>query len=238
MLEIKNIQAGYGSKNVLDGLSLHCLPGEIHGILGWNGAGKTTFFNTVFGFLPLRGGEILLDGKRATKHDIAFLETEPFFYPNLRGREFLELVAGKNAPGLDHWQAVLDLPLGEFVNNYSTGMLKKLGIAGAFLQNRRVMLLDEPFNGLDLESSEKLGWLLRQTKPQGERIVLLSSHILPTLTGLCDKISRLENGCILKTYLPEDFPELEAGLRADVHSKLEALANDQNAPETPVAERF
>ncbi len=219
MLKINEITAGYGKKNVLENLSLTCFSGEIHGILGWNGAGKTTFFNTVFGFLPLKNGEIQLDNRQISKSDISFLETEPFFYPNLRGREYLELLAGQKKVDFERWQAIFDLPLEDLVNSYSTGMLKKLAIAGVFLQNRKVMLLDEPFNGLDLESAEKLSWLLENLKKQGNRVVLISSHILPTLTRLCDKISRLEVGKIVQTYLPEQFSGLEIELKNVVHQK-------------------
>lgn len=225
MLQISNISSGYGHTKVLTNLSLDCLQGEIHGILGWNGAGKTTFFNTVFGFIKPSTGNITLNGQILTKNDIAFLETEPYFYPNLLGREYLEMFAGKSAENLAQWQAIFDLPLDDFIDGYSTGMLKKLAIAATFLQNRPVLLLDEPFNGLDLESSEKLSWILEQTTQQQHKIVLISSHILPTLTRICAKISRLEGGIIAHTYLPAEFPALELQLKDNIHQKLEKIMN-------------
>lgn len=102
-------------------------------------------------------------------------------------------------------------------------MLKKLAIAGAFLQRREVLLLDEPFNGLDLESAEKLSFLLEKMKGAGGQIVLISSHILPTLTRICDKISRLDGGRIAKTYLPDEFTSLEESLRLAVREKMDLV---------------
>ena len=223
MLKINQLTTGYGKSKILDGLTLACAAGEIHGVLGWNGAGKTTLFNTLFGFLAPWSGVMLLNDQPLVQSDVAFLETEPYFYPNLRGREYLELFSGRRNPAILHWQAIFDLPLEQFVNGYSTGMLKKLAIAGVFLQDRRLMLLDEPFNGLDLESAEKLSWLLEQAKNRDGRIILLSSHILPTLTRLCAQISRLHNGTILRTYAPNDFQGLEQALKSDIHDKLSEL---------------
>lgn len=225
MLEIQKIESGYAKKIVLQNLSLEVEHGELHGILGWNGAGKTTFFNTIFGFLPTRAGNILLDGRRLEKSDCTLLETDPFFYPNLRGREYLELLGGGKIQKseIERWQTIFELPLEDLVNGYSTGMLKKLAIAGAFLQQRKVLLLDEPFNGLDLESAEKLSFLLEKMKGSGEQIVLISSHILPTLTRLCDKISRLDGGRIAKTYLPDEFSSLEESLRLAVREKMDLV---------------
>ncbi len=225
MLQINDISSGYGQNKILNNLSLECNTGDIHGILGWNGAGKTTFFNTVFGFIKPWSGSITLNGQPITKHDIAFLETDPYFYPNLLGREYLEMFAGKSSQSTAQWQTIFDLPLDDFIDGYSTGMLKKLAIAATFLHDRPVILFDEPFNGLDLESAEKLSWILEQTTRQQHKIILISSHILPTLTRICAKISQLEGGVIAYTYLPDEYPVLELQLKENIHQKLEKLMN-------------
>lgn len=115
MLKIQEIESGYAKKVVLQNLSLEIERGELHGILGWNGAGKTTFFNTIFGFLPIRTGSILLNGRRLEKSDCTLLETDPFFYPNLRGREYLELLSGGKISAemkseIERWQTIFELP--------------------------------------------------------------------------------------------------------------------------------
>lgn len=229
MLDIQQLTAGYGSHCVLNALSLQAFRGEVHGILGTNGAGKTTFFNAVYGFLPAWSGALMFDGRPLRRQDIAYLETEPFFYPYLRGREYLELLTNPGHADIAYWGRVFDLPLEVLVNEYSTGMRKKLGLAGVFMQNRPIWMLDEPFNGLDLESSEKLAWLLEQTKKQGERVVLLSSHILPTLTRLCDRISRLAGGGIAATYLPGAFDSLESELKASIGAELAGMVRGDGA---------
>jgi ABC-2 type transport system ATP-binding protein len=222
MLQLINISAGYGPNIVIKDVNLICNTGEIHGILGWNGAGKTTLFNTIFGFLALKSGKILINNEKSGKDKISYLETDNYFYPYLRGREYLQLLGGEHNLMIQQWANIFDLPLDAPVDTYSTGMCKKLAIAGIILQDRPVLLLDEPFNGIDLESSEKLLFILDKLKNAGKTI-LLSSHILPSLTSVCSKISLLQGGSFQKTFSPEQFDKLETILKADIEDKMAGL---------------
>jgi ABC-2 type transport system ATP-binding protein len=223
MLEIKNLSSGYGQNIVLKDLHLQCNVGEIHGILGWNGAGKTTFFNTIFGFLPKKDGEINFNHQPLSKEQVSYLETENYFYPYLRGREYLQLLGGEHNLLIQQWADIFELPLDALVDTYSTGMSKKLAIAGVILQERPVLLFDEPFNGIDLESSEKLLFILEKLKKSGKTI-LLSSHILPSLTSVCSKISVLQNGRFQQTFVPEQYGALELFLKSDIEKKMQGMA--------------
>jgi ABC-2 type transport system ATP-binding protein len=222
MLQIKDLSSGYGQNIVLKNLNLTCDVGEIHGILGWNGAGKTTFFNTLFGFLTKKSGEINLNNQTLSKEHVSYLETDNYFYPYLRGREYLQLLGGEHNLLIQQWADIFELPLDALVETYSTGMSKKLAIAGIILQDKPVILLDEPFNGIDLESAEKLLFILDKLKKAGKTI-LLSSHILPSLTSVCSKISVLQNGSFQRTYHPEQYGDLELFLKSDVEQKMKGL---------------
>src|SRR5690606_16503530 len=134
-----------------------------------------------------------------------FLETEYFFYSYMKGREYLELLSAKNDHfDIEKWNGIFELPLHELIDTYSTGMKKKLAFLGVLALDRPVLILDEPFNGVDVESNEKLFQILLRLKNTG-KIILLSSHILSSLTGICDKISCLEEGTFLKTYSQGEF---------------------------------
>ncbi len=205
MLELKNIKFKYTDKTVLDDLSLEIPRGEISGILGMNGAGKTTLFNCLYGTLLPDSGEISFHQKALTSRQIGFLETENYFYPYMKGREYLQLLnRGGDAAKVEGWNEIFDLPLDKLVDEYSTGMRKKIALMGLLLKEYDVFILDEPFNGVDIESNEKIFHILKKIKEKN-KIILISSHILSSLTGLCDKINHLEDGKIVKTYSKTEF---------------------------------
>ncbi len=221
MLAIQNIHFTYGNKPVLSDLSLSIPDGEIHGILGPNGSGKTTFFRLVTGWLKPHDGSIAWQGQPLSKRQTAFLETEPYFYPYLKGMEYLRLI--RDAPEqIEKWNQLLDLPLEELTDNYSTGMQKKLAFLGTLLQERPVLILDEPFNGVDYAGNEVMMAIIRR---QGvlKGATLISSHILSTLTHVCSRISLLGNGKILQTFEREDFAALEAGVREETGILLDKI---------------
>lgn len=221
MLKIKNLQVAYSDHLVLKNLEATFAPGLIHGILGLNGSGKTTFFNSLYGFIPMRSGELTLNGKAVSNEDMAYLETHNYFYPWLRGREYLELLAqGKRAFDINQWNSLFDLPLDGLVENYSTGMKKKLAFLGLLTFDRPILILDEPFNGVDVESSEKMDLILQRLKKQN-KIILLSSHILSSLTHLCDDISVLNNGVVEKTIQPKDYPNLKSTFKDNISGKIQ-----------------
>ena len=220
MLSIQNISASYGDHQVLKGASLEVRPGDIHGVLGMNGAGKTTFFEAIYGRVPRLAGDCTLEGRPLQRSDISYLETESFFYPMLTGKEHLRLCAVSN-PGfeIEGWNKLFHLPLNQLADTYSSGMKQKLALMGALATGRKVLILDEPFNGMDLESSEVLYQVLIHLRNQG-RYILLSSHIMETLTNTCDAISHLQGGIFIRTYPKEAFPQMQAQIRASLKDKL------------------
>lgn len=227
MLTIQNISVSYGDHQVLNGASLEVAPGTIHGVLGMNGAGKTTFFEAVYGRVPRLSGDCTFEGRPLKRADAAFLETESFFYPMLTGREYLRLCAVSNpAFDIDGWNELFHLPLGHLAETYSSGMKQKLALMGALAPGRPILILDEPFNGIDLESSEILYQVLAHLCKQG-RYILLSSHILETLTNTCHSISHLEGGRFIRTYSREEFAQMQAYIREKLkgraRGKLEGL---------------
>ncbi|MDR0505807.1 MAG: ATP-binding cassette domain-containing protein [Dysgonamonadaceae bacterium] len=205
MISIKNLTVSY-KKNVtvIDSLDLTVNNHTICGIAGLNGAGKTTLFNAVFGLIKKDKGEVFLDGQTLTKKDIAFLPTENFFYPLITGREYLKLF---NSSGIDKWNSLFKLPLDTLIDDYSTGMKKKLALLGVFIQNKSVIMLDEPCNGLDVESSHILKLILLRLKEAGKTLII-SSHIMELLTNVCDCIHYLESGKVKLSRNREQFNEL------------------------------
>ena len=227
MLEFKNIKLSYGTKEVLKGLNLQIQSGDIHGILGMNGAGKTTLFRSIYGFLKPVSGSFYFNENILLQKQIAFLETENYFYAFMKGREYLELLSDKEKSfDIDAWNALFELPLQQFTDAYSTGMKKKLAFLGVLALQRPIFILDEPFNGVDIESNEKISLILERLKAQGKTIII-SSHIIQSLTKICDKISYLNNGVIERTYGKAEFPELERELadrvKAGIGERLDGL---------------
>lgn len=205
---INALEFGYtAGAPILQGIDLTVPAGERHGILGANGAGKTTLFQLVSGILPAPKGSIMLGDHPLTRGEVSMLEAEPYFYPYMTGIEYLRFIRDDKAV-IERWNQVFDLPLAQFAEEYSTGMKKKLGLIGVLLQQERpILILDEPFNGVDFENNEKIMAVLGQGLA-GKRAMLISSHILPTLTRVCDRISVLLNGKIEKTFERDAFDQL------------------------------
>lgn len=206
---------------MLENLSLEVPAGEIHGILGPNGAGKTTLFRLVAGWIKPLEGTIHCDGKPLSKRDTAFLETDPYFYPYLKGSEYLRLICDDRKK-IETWNKLFDLPLDELVDDYSTGMQKKLAFTGVLLQERPVLILDEPFNGVDFAGNEVMMAVIRRSGML-KGATLISSHILNTLTRVCNRISLLGDGRILQTFERQEFDALEAKVRDDTSGLLDEV---------------
>ncbi len=209
MLNIKNLTVSYQKDCILNALNIQFHSGEIHGILGMNGAGKSTFFNSIYGIKSIDSGECLYQEEWVNSSQVAFMQTHTYFYPYMKGIEYLELMRKQN-PAFDpfHWNQIFELPLHQLIENYSTGMKKKLVFMGVLAQDKPILILDEPFNGVDIESNEKIIQILEHLRQKG-RLILLSSHIIHSLTDCCDKVSYLKNGQFTRTYLKEDFSELQ-----------------------------
>ena len=221
MLEIKNLKVAYGKKEILKDLHLTASAGMIHGVLGINGAGKTTLFNTIYGFKKPNAGTISFGNQVLKNDDIGFLETACYFYPLMTGMEYLNLLGDKNKDfSIEKWNELFGLPLNEYVENYSTGMKKKLAFIGVIAMDRKILILDEPFNGVDIESNEKILQLLIRLKST-DKIIIIASHIIESLTRICDRINLLEGGVIKTIYEKQDFSILEKDLKDKVKIKID-----------------
>ena len=152
MITIENLVVSYNKgQNVIDLLNLILSENCINGIVGLNGAGKTTLLNSIFGLKSIDSGVVNYKNRKINKKEISFLVTENYFYSNITGREYLSLF--KNPLyDVEKWNQLFSLPLDTIVDNYSTGMKKKLALMGILKQNKPIMILDEPFNSLDIET--------------------------------------------------------------------------------------
>ncbi len=242
MLSIDSLEVRYGAAVVLRDLSLELEPGQVHGLMGRNGEGKTTLTDAVFGLVKLSAGRIHCRGISFRSCDVGYLQTHNFFYPKITGREYLRIFQSRHpAFDVDAWGAILELPLDRLVERYSAGMQKKLALLGILSLDRPLLLLDEPFNGLDLESNHLLGRLLRMLAESGKTI-LLTSHMLESLTRSCDRIHLLASGAVAGSYLPEEFERLDAlmlagatGEKLDLAHRLLAHPDARHAAEPGVA---
>ncbi|GHT39166.1 hypothetical protein AGMMS49965_04460 [Bacteroidia bacterium] len=223
MLKINDLRKSYGKKEVLSGISLELLPGQIYGLVGENGSGKTTLFECIR-HLQAYQGTVTMDTPAA----IGYLPTALYFYPLMRGTEYIEfcLSARKlkiNAAEIQSLNHLFELPLNDYAAEYSTGMKKKLAFMALLMQKNDILLLDEPFNGLDLSSCLILKQILLQLKAKNKTI-LLSSHILSSLTDICDTIVYLHHGKIQKTYSKDTFDIIEQEIMdGNIGEKLKAV---------------
>jgi ABC-2 type transport system ATP-binding protein len=222
-MEINQLSFSYQSgKPILRDLGLVLPLGEHHGILGPNGAGKTTLFRILTGQLPLQSGTISLGGTPLKKQHVSFLEAEPYFYPYMTGQEYLRFILD-DTTRIARWNGLFDLPLDAYADEYSTGMKKKLGLLGVLMQeDRPLLILDEPFNGVDFESAEIIMSVL-QHPALTQRTILVSSHILSTLTRVCARISVLQEGTLGRTYERNEFHLLEDSLKMDMEAKVKGV---------------
>ncbi|MDQ2793655.1 MAG: ATP-binding cassette domain-containing protein [Bacteroidota bacterium] len=227
MLEILNLRKAYGAHVVLHDVSLNLLPGTIHGLVGANGAGKTTLINCLYGLENDFGGVVRDTAGMAVREHTGLLPYEPYFYPRLTGREYLEFcLQARGRPIVDFtgWNQLLELPLDQYADEYSAGMRKKLALFALLVQRLDYLILDEPFNGLDLEANLLLKEILKRLRDRGTGI-LLTSHILGALTETSDEISVLVGGRVQRHYQAAEFGTLEADLLDSLHrEKLGLLA--------------
>lgn len=212
MLTIQQLQKSYGTKNVLTGVAAEFEPGKVYGIVGANGAGKTTLFRCIAGLENYEGQ--IISEHQPLKNHLGFLPTSPFFFEKITGREYLQLIVhARRLPKVDFkkWN-VFKLPLDQYATTYSTGMQKKLAILGLLIQKNEVIILDEPFNGVDIQSNILLLEIIRQLKVQ-QKTILIASHIFSTLTDVCDEIILLEKGRFAQQVTPDQFADLDEKMR-------------------------
>lgn len=218
MPEIINLSFSYSKSLVIDQLDWSPGPGLVHGLVGMNGAGKTTLFRLITGGLTSKRGSIMFKGKPIDYNDCAFMETHPVFYPMITGKEYLQVFTLRNKHfDIKKWNAVFNLPLNEVVDNYSTGMQKKLSLMGIMALNRPLLILDEPFNGLDFEAVKVTRRILQKLSESGKTIIV-SSHIPETLTQICDTLSMMDKGKIAFQLTRLDFDKFEALSETLIHN--------------------
>jgi len=225
MIIIENLIVSYNKgQPVIDTLNLFLSDGTINGIVGLNGAGKTTLLNSIYGFKRIDSGTVKYDDRKINKKEMSFLETENYFYSNITGREYLSLF--KNPVfDIEKWNQLFLLPVDKIVDDYSSGMKKKLALMGILKQDKPIMILDEPFNGLDIESCRIARQLLIKLKERGKTIII-TSHIIETLTNLCDYIHYMENGRIKYSKDKSEFEAFEQEIFASIENKNEELIKE------------
>lgn len=208
MIEVKNLKMSYGKREVLKDISFHIQEGKIVGLLGANGAGKTTVMNILTGYLKPMEGEVgicqtnMRETPKQAKRYIGYLPEVPPLYKDMRVWEYLLFAAGlkgikeKNAE-VERVLKLVDLEdrQYDFIKNLSKGMKQRVGFAQALLGNPPVIVLDEPLTGLDPEESRKMRELLRNLQ-EGHSIII-SSHILKEIEELCNEILMLKDGQIV-----------------------------------------
>jgi len=218
MLKIDHFTKSYGDKKAVDDLSLHILPGEIYGFIGHNGAGKTTTLKSVAGIMQFDQGEILVDGvsmkkePMACKKKIAYIPDNPDLYDFMTGMQYLNFVG--NVFGVDAQQRrervkeladafELTADLNQSIGSYSHGMKQKLAIIAAWLHQPKLILMDEPFVGLDPKASHTLKGMMRQVCDRGGAI-FFSTHVLEVAEKLCDKVAIIKGGRLIRSGTMEE----------------------------------
>jgi len=223
MILVNQLYKNYGTNEVLKNISLEFVKGKVYGIVGENGAGKTTLFRCIAGLESYKG-EITSELKPLKNH-LGLLLTEPYFFSKITGEEYIRLLCNARnikVAGIEV-KNIFDLPLNQYASTYSTGMKKKLAITAILLQENDYFILDEPFNGVDIQSNIILTELIHKLQ-ELNKIVLISSHIFSTLSDTCNEIHMLKKGEPVKTVQKAEFGILEQEMRAvNVGNKIERL---------------
>lgn len=213
MLNIKNLTKLYGDKKAVDNLTLHIQPGEIYGFIGHNGAGKTTTIKSCCGILQFEQGEILIDGMSikenplSCKQKLAYIPDNPDLYDFMTGIQFLNFVADIfGVSAIDRQNRIrkysdmfeLTEELAKPISAYSHGMKQKLSIISALVHQPKLIIMDEPFVGLDPKASHLLKETMKELCNSGAAI-FFSTHVLEVAEKLCDKVAIIKDGELIKS---------------------------------------
>lgn len=218
MLKIEHLTKIYGDKKAVDDLSLHIRPGEIYGFIGHNGAGKTTTIKSCAGILQFEQGEITIDG-RSVKTDplgckqiLAYIPDNPDLYEFLSGIKYLNFVADifgvskqDREARIEKYADLFDLTgdLAQPISAYSHGMKQKLAIISAWLHEPKLIIMDEPFVGLDPKAAHILKGMMRELCSAGGAI-FFSTHVLEVAEKLCDKVAIIKGGKLIRSGTMEE----------------------------------
>ena len=234
MLQIEHLTKAYGDKKAVDDLSLHIRPGEIYGFIGHNGAGKTTTLKSAVGILRFDSGEIRINGRSikdepvACKRVLAYIPDNPDLYDFMTGIKYLNFVADifgvpseERRAKIDDYAARFELTddLAQPIAAYSHGMKQKLAVIAAWLHSPKLIIMDEPFVGLDPKAAHLLKIMMRELCEEGGAI-FFSTHVLEVAEKLCDKVAIIKGGRLIRSgpmeevkgddSLEDVFLELEA----------------------------
>ncbi|MBP5631480.1 MAG: ABC transporter ATP-binding protein [Clostridia bacterium] len=213
MLKIEKLTKIYGKKAAVNQLDLHIAPGEIYGFIGHNGAGKTTTLKSVAGILKFDSGEIYIDGHSIKSEPIeckkvmAYIPDNPDLYEFMSGIKYLNFIADvygvsaqRRAELIKRYGDALELTdsLAQNVSDYSHGMKQKLAVIGALIHEPKLILMDEPFVGLDPVASHTLKQLMREICDGGGAI-FFSTHVLEVAEKLCDKVAIIKDGVLVRS---------------------------------------
>ncbi len=223
MIAIRNLSKKYGTNEVLKNINIQFDKGKAYGIVGENGAGKTTLFRCIAG-LEHHEGEIL-SNPNPIKNHLGLLLTEPFFFQKITGKEYIQLLCNARNIKLTDIENrnIFDLPLNQYASTYSTGMKKKLALTAILLQGNEFFILDEPFNGVDIQSNMIITEIIHKLKTLN-KTVIISSHIFSTLSDTCDEIHLLSSGSFIKSVQKADFQALETAMKqTTVGNQIEQL---------------
>lgn len=218
MLRMEHLTKVYGDKKAVDDLSLHIRPGEIYGFIGHNGAGKTTTLKSVVGILQFDAGEITIDGisikeqPLVCKKKFAYIPDNPDLYDFMTGIKYLNFIA--DVFGVDEntrqerIRKYADLfeitnDLGQPIAAYSHGMKQKLAIIAAWMHDPKLIIMDEPFVGLDPKASHLLKGMMREVCDNGGAI-FFSTHVLEVAEKLCDKVAIIKGGKLIRSGTMEE----------------------------------
>ena len=218
MLKIEHLTKIYGDRKAVDDLSLHIHPGEIYGFIGHNGAGKTTTLKSAVGILPFDGGEIYVDGLSVREEPLkckarmAYIPDNPDLYDFMTGIQYLNFVADifsvdaeKRQERIRRYADAFELTgdLGQSISAYSHGMKQKLAVISALIHEPKLVIMDEPFVGLDPKAAHLLKGFMRDICDQGGAI-FFSTHVLEVAEKLCDKVAIIKGGKLVKCGTMEE----------------------------------
>lgn len=218
MLNISHLTKCYGDKTAVDDLSLHIAPGEIYGFIGHNGAGKTTTLKSIVGILQFDSGEITIDGHSiqaeplACKKALAYIPDNPDLYEYMTGIQYLSFIgdvfgvsAQDRQSRTEKYAGLFELTddLGQPIASYSHGMKQKLAIIAAWIHSPRLIIMDEPFVGLDPKASHLLKGMMREICDAGGAI-FFSTHVLEVAEKLCDKVAIIKGGKLIRSGTMEE----------------------------------
>ena len=231
VLEVKNLTKKFGKRVILDQVSVTLEEGEVVGLVGPNGAGKSTFIKSILGLYNIDEGDVKICGfdvykqHRDALSKVGCIVENPDMYQNISGRKNLKICALMNdLPKNTDIDSVVHLVrmesrIDDKVKTYSLGMKQRLGLASALLNHPKLLILDEPINGLDPQGIMELRQIVRDLSKKDKMTVLISSHILAEIGQMCDRIIMIDQGKIVDSFTMDEIREKNISLEEEYLSK-------------------